>query len=211
METKNKKLAKKKENRKYYSKSDGIFMDPSQALYAHRVLDRVKWARNWVHELASRTHLDIGCKDGYLCLTLGAEGIECVGIDPSEDAIDEAQLRVSENRTSLAVEPVFILGYGEDMPDEVRADTVSCLEVLEHVVDPDSLLQKLSETGRYVMICTPDIHGKHGLKDAERNPEHIRLYEKKELEKLVSGYGTILESEIRDGQICIIFKSNSNE
>jgi 2-polyprenyl-3-methyl-5-hydroxy-6-metoxy-1,4-benzoquinol methylase len=207
MDIKNKELTDEKKNKEYYGRSDGNYMAADKAFIAHTVLDRIAWARKWVHELASRTHIDCGCKDGYLCLTLGAEGVECVGIDPSEDAIDEARLRVSEGIRNLATEPTFLLGTGEDLPDGVHADTVSCLEVIEHVIDPDKLLKKLSSAGSYVLICTPDIHGKHGLKDSERNPEHIRLYEKEELETLVSKYGTILESVIRDGQICIIYKS----
>lgn len=206
MKTENKELANENKNKEYYTKSDGNFMPFEQAFYAHKIIDRVAWAREWVHKLASRTHIDIGCKDGYLCLTLGAEGVECVGIDPSEDAIDEAKLRVQEGMRQLAIEPTFILGRGEYLPEGIFADTVTCLEVIEHVVDPEVLLKKLSNVGRYIMVSTPDISGKHGIKDAERNPEHIRLFSKTEFEDLVKKHGTIIESVIRDGQICIIFK-----
>ena len=206
MELKDRELTDVKKNKEYYGKSDGNYMSRENAFYAHRVLDRIAWARKWVHEVASRTHIDVGCKDGYLCLTLSAEGVECVGIDPSEDAIDEARLRVAEEFRNIAVEPTFIIGTGEDLPEGVKADTVSCLEVIEHVVSPEQLLEKLSSVGSYVLICTPDIHGKHGLKDADRNPEHLRLYSKDELEELVKKYGTILESVIQDGQILICYR-----
>ena len=206
METKNKELTDKKKNQEYYGKSDGNFMAMEDSFRAHQLIDRIAWARRWVHEVASRTHIDVGTKDGYLCLTLGAEGVECVGIDPSEDAIDEARLRASEGARMLAVEPTFLLGTGEDLPEGISADTVSCLEVIEHVVDPDKLLAKLSGAGSYVLICTPDIKGKHGLKDSERNPEHIRLYSKEEFEELIKKYGTILESVVQDGQILVCFR-----
>lgn len=205
MKTKNKKLLNLKANREYYSRSDGNFMPLDKALFAHRELDRVAWARKWVHETASRTHIDIGTKDGYICLTLASEGVECVGIDPSEDAIEEARLKASEAKLDDMCN--FMLGFAEDIPEHIRADTVSCLEVLEHVVDPKKLLEVCTRIGTFVLISTPDAKGKHGMKDSERNEEHIRLYTKEELEQLVTPYGEILESTVRDSQICIALKS----
>jgi len=204
MKTKNKKLLDKKANREYYKKSDGQFMTLEQALFAHRHLDRVAWARKWVHEMASRSHIDIGCKDGYFCLTLASEGIECVGIDPSEDAIEEAKLKASETKLDNMCK--FMVGYAEDIPDKVGADSVSCLEVLEHVVNPERLMNVLCRIGNIVLISTPDAKGKHGLKDSERNEEHLRLYSEKELMEFIKPYGKILECSVRDGQICICLK-----
>lgn len=204
METKNKKLLNKKKNQEYYSQSDGNFMTLQQSLHAHHHLDRVAWARDWVHELPSTTHIDVGTKDGYLPLTLTAEGVECVGVDPSQDAIDEAVLKAQE----AGLDPTYMVGFGEDLPDGIIAKTVSCLEVIEHVVDPDKLLEKLAKVGSYVMISTPDVNGRHGMADSERNEEHVRLYSQKELEELMSKYGQIVESVKRDDQICVIIKSN---
>ncbi len=148
---------------------------------------------------------DIGvhnCKDGYTCLTLQAEGVDCTGIDPSEDAIEEARTKAE----TAKLDCTFIVGYGEDIPDTIRVDTLSIMEVLEHVVNPNKLLEVASRTAMYVMITTPDVNGRHGMKDAERNQEHVRLYSKKELEKLCSKYGTIKESVIKDDQLQIIIK-----
>lgn len=203
MKTKNTKLRNKKSYKDYYSKSDGNFMNNQQALYAHRQLDRVAWVREWLYKLCSRDHISIGCKDGYECLTFGSEGINCVGIDPSIDAIDEARLKAFENN----IDVTFLVGYGEQLPEGIHTDTLSCLEVLEHVLSPRKLLEKLSKAADYVFISTPDINGKHGLKDSVRNEEHLRLYSKKELEKLLSEFGKIVESVIRDDQICILFKT----
>lgn len=204
MKTKNDKYLDVDKNKEYYSHSDGNFMPIEHCTMAHRVLDRVDWARKWVHELSAQTIVDIGCKDGYLDLTLASEGIECVGVDPSKDAIDEAQTRAME----LNVDNVtFICGFAEQVPDTIHADVVTSLEVIEHVVDVDVFLKKLSTIGTYVMISTPDAHGRHGLKDSERNEEHVRLFTKKELEKAVSKYGHIVESIDRDDQLLIIFKS----
>jgi len=203
MKTKNKELLDPQKNKEYYAKSDGNFMPLEQSLHAHKMLDRVAWMRNWVHEIASRSHISVGCKDGYECITLSAEGIECVGIDPSEDAIDEAKLKARE----AGLEVTFIVGTGEQLPEGIIADTVSCMEVLEHVVSPTKLMDKLTKAGRYVLISTPDIDGRHGIRDADRNQEHVRLYSKEELDDFMSNYGTIIESVRRDDQLCIIVKT----
>ena len=78
------------------------------------------------------------------------------------------------------------------------------MEVIEHVVDPDLLLQKIVELGAYLMLTTPDAEGRHGLIDSERNEEHLRMYTLKELEKLINKYYKIKESVLIDDQICIL-------
>jgi len=200
MKTKNKKLLNEEKNKEYYSESDGNFMPLPQAAFAHQVLDRVAWVRKWVYELGVQNHIDVGTKDGYLPLTLAQEGITCIGIDPSEDAIDEAELKARETDTDVT----YKVGFANDIPEGIYADSVSCLEVIEHVVDPVELLDKITTLGRFVFVSTPDADGAHGTKDAERNEEHLRIYTKKEFEELMGNYGTIKESVVRDNQLCIL-------
>lgn len=206
METKNKRLLDIEANKEYYAKSDGNWIDPNYCTKAHLVLDRIAWARKWVHEVGSKFHLDIGCKDGYLGMTLASEGLECICVDPSADAIDEAQLRAKERDLDVT----YYVGYIEDLQAKHVFDTVTMLEVLEHVIDPDLVVEKLSKLGRYVLITTPDANGRHGMEDSEQNEEHVRMYTKEELKELVSKYGEIIELAERDDQLCVIFQSNGN-
>jgi 2-polyprenyl-3-methyl-5-hydroxy-6-metoxy-1,4-benzoquinol methylase len=204
MKTKNKKLQNKKNNREHYTKSDGHFMPLQQAMKAHQHIDRIAWARQKIHELESTYHLDVGCKDGYLCLTLAAEGIECLGLDPCEDAIEEALFKASQAKLDCS----FRAGFIEDLPQPAFTfDTVSALEVLEHVVDPKPVLEKLARLAHFVLISTPDYYGRHGWEDAENNEEHVRIYKQSELEKVIKKYGEIKESVVRDDQICILFRT----
>lgn len=196
------KLKNKKDNELYYAFSDGNFMDTNKSLYAHKYLDRIAWVRKWVHSLGSHSHIDIATKDGYLPLLLQAEGIESIGIDPSEDAIDFAKVKAQQ--TNLDV--VYLKGYFDEVPDYVHADTASALEVIEHVLEPEELVKKLCTIGSYVFVSTPDKHGRHGEADQERNQEHLRLYTKESLEELMSKYGEIIESVIRDDQILVLIK-----
>lgn len=204
MKTGNKKYLNKEKNREYYSKGDQNFMPFDKCTMAHTVIDRMAWLIEKVHQLDSRTHIALGCKDGYECLTLQSMGVDCIGIDPSEDSILEARHRADV--LGYDGRKMFSVGYAEDMPEGVHADTVSCLEVIEHVVDDEALLKVLSRLGSYVMISTPDANGRHGKEDAKRNEEHVRLYTKEELELLVGKYGDIKDSSIRDDQILIMYK-----
>ncbi len=206
MQTKNSKYLNTDSNRDYYSKSDGNYMDIRNAFMAHKAIPRIAWVRDMIYEIGSQKHLDIGCKDGYLGLTINSEGIDYIGVDPSEDAIDEAKLRSDEAQLTCE----FVQAFVEDLSDEWIADhyseTVSMMEVIEHVVDVDSVIQKLCRMGMYIMITTPDANGRHGLIDSERNEEHVRMFTQEELEELVSKYGVIKESRLIDDQICILWK-----
>lgn len=203
MKTKNARLLDVDQNREYYSKSDGNFMPLPNALYAHRVLKRVNWVRDHVLKLDSKYHLDIGCKDGYTALTLTADGLNCVAIDPSEDAIDAARQKARETDYDVT----YIVSMLEDYNTDIKFDTVSMMEVLEHVIDADAAVQKLSALGRFVMITTPDAHGQFGMEDAERNEEHVRLFTLEELVELCSKYGEVMEAVTLEGELFIIFQS----
>lgn len=204
MKTKNTKYLDKDKNRDYYSKSDGQFMPTEASLVAHKILDRVAWVREWVHTLGSISHLDIGCKDGYTCLTLTAEGVECVGIDPSVDAIEAAK----EKAEATGYDVSYKAGFLEDIDpsNTPRFETVSCMEVIEHVVDADNFMSILSQLGMYVMITTPDADGIFGMKDAKDNEEHVRMFNKEEFTELIEKHGEIEELLQRDDQLYCIYK-----
>lgn len=206
MKTQNVKLLEPNANRDYYQVSDGNFMPVNVSNMAHTQIDRIRWAREKIHELGSMEHLDVGGKDGYLTLTLMSEGINCIAIDPSTDAIENAKQKAFE----LGLEENFEVAFIEDYETPFYFDTVSCLEVIEHVVDPDVVMKKLASLGEYVLVSTPDALGEHGLEDSKRNEEHVRIYNRAEFETLCSKHGEIIESDVRDNQIVIMFKSNEN-
>jgi len=204
MKTKNTKFLDVAKNREYYIKSDGNFMPLTSSLYAHRVLKRVDWVRGHVLKLDARTHLDVGCKDGYTALTLTADGIDCVAIDPSADAIEAAKEKARE----VDYDVTYITTMLEDYKTFHKFDTVSMMEVLEHVTDAEVVVEKLAKLGRFVLITTPDAFGQFGTKDAERNEEHVRLFTLGELEELCAKYGIIQEAVAVEGELYIIFQSN---
>ena len=204
MLTGNKKYLNKKDNQAYYQKGDGHYMPLQNCTQANKVIDRIQWLVEKVHELDGRTHIGVGIKDGYECMTLQAMGVDCVGIDPSEDSILEA--RHKADQLGWDGRKMFKVGFAEEIPEGIHADTVSCLEVIEHVVDERALLKVLSRLGTYVLISTPDANGRHGMEDAKRNEEHVRMFTKEELEKFVGEFGEIKDLQVRDDQLCCLFK-----
>jgi 2-polyprenyl-3-methyl-5-hydroxy-6-metoxy-1,4-benzoquinol methylase len=203
MDTVNTTLKAEKENRAYYSKSDGHYMPEQYITVPNFFLDRMAWLLDSVTGLKSKVHISCGCKDGYEVLMLKGVGIDAVGYEPSVDAVEVANKRAKQ----LGYGELFKVSFVEDLPDTLQSDTICALEVIEHVIDVDVFLKKLFTIGKYVLISTPEANGRHGLEDSKKNKEHVRIFTQKELEEAMSKYGEIVSSVVRDDQICIVAKS----
>ena len=99
----------------------------------------------------SRTVVDVGCGTGGNLSQL-ANDYQCIGIDPSEEAIHWAKKRFPHM--------TFVHGYApEDLNEDQRqADVFMLNDVLEHVPDDFSLLSNLlaaSKPGSYFVITVP--------------------------------------------------------
>lgn len=102
---------------------------------------RVKWiAAN--AELSGKTVLDIGCGGGILTESLARAGAQTTGIDMAERPLSVARLHALES----GVEIDYRLCAAEALAEERPAsfDVVTCMEMLEHVPDPASILKACS-------------------------------------------------------------------
>ncbi len=82
--------------------------------------------------------LDVGCGGGLLSEALAARGATVTGIDASERAIEIAKLHLYES--GLKVEYVCETAEAHAEKQAGGYDLVTCMELLEHVPDPSSVV-----------------------------------------------------------------------
>ncbi len=105
--------------------------------------------------LAGKTVLDVGCGGGILAESMAARGAQVTGIDLSAAALEIAQLHLLESGQRVAYRNVS----AEDLAMEMAGgfDVVTCLELLEHVPDPASMVRAcaaLAKPGGHVFFST---------------------------------------------------------
>ena len=97
---------------------------------------------NWIDqraEVAEKDLLDVGCGGGILCEAMAQRGARVTGIDMGEAPLAVGNLHKLES----GVEVDYIKSTAEDFAESHPAafDTVTCLEMLEHVPDPSSVIK----------------------------------------------------------------------
>lgn len=136
-----------------------------------------------------RRVLDLGCGHGLGAAVLGAVPREYVGIE-----IDAAALAWARAQVAPRVPRTRFLSPAEAERDLTPAsfDLVLCFEVLEHVAQPEALIQAAlawrSAAGS-VLFSTPNGAVSHGDARRFRSPFHLREYAIGELVPLVEHRG----------------------
>ena len=114
---------------------------------------RVDYIERQCSGLEGKRVLDIGCGGGLLCEALAARGARVTGIDMADKSLQVARLHLRES----GLEVDYRLSTAEAFAAEAdsKYDIVSCLEMLEHVPDPASVLHAavslLKPGGRLVL------------------------------------------------------------
>jgi 2-polyprenyl-6-hydroxyphenyl methylase/3-demethylubiquinone-9 3-methyltransferase len=95
--------------------------------------------------------LDVGCGGGILTEAMARRGARVTGIDLSDKALRVAQLHLHESKLDIHYEKTAV----EDLTGEF--DVVTCMELLEHVPDPASMVgacARLVRPGGQVFFST---------------------------------------------------------
>jgi 2-polyprenyl-6-hydroxyphenyl methylase/3-demethylubiquinone-9 3-methyltransferase len=86
--------------------------------------------------LAGKEVLDVGCGGGILAEAMATRGARVTGIDLSERALKVAQLHLYESGGSVDYRLIAPEQLALEAPQ--RFDVITCMELLEHVPDPQS-------------------------------------------------------------------------
>lgn len=115
---------------------------------------RLSWIKKWVH-LENQTVLDIGCGGGILTESLANSGANTFGIDLSEKALKVAELHGLESGIHVSYELISAEELAKRSP--AQFDVVTCMEMLEHVPDPLSIVKScatLAKPGATLFFST---------------------------------------------------------
>ena len=82
--------------------------------------------------------LDVGCGGGLLSEALAREGAQVTGIDLGAAVLEVARMHLHESGLSVDYRETSAEALAAEAPG--RFDVVTCMEVLEHVPDPRSML-----------------------------------------------------------------------
>ena len=97
--------------------------------------------------------LDIGCYDGTIAKLIAAQGNQVVGIDIAKKAVHMARKNGIQ---------AYVCNLEEDpFPKSIGTfDVIIAGEIIEHIFDPDALLNKLTKVlkpGGHLILTTPNL------------------------------------------------------
>lgn len=115
---------------------------------------RVDWIAGHV-ELTGARVLDVGCGGGILAEAMAARGAQVTGIDLSDKALAVARLHLLESGQQVDYRKIPVETLAAESP--ASFDVVTCMEMLEHVPDPQSVVSacaRLVKPGGWVFFST---------------------------------------------------------
>ena len=116
---------------------------------------RLEWIDS-ICPLAGKRVLDVGCGGGILSDAMARKGADVLGIDLAEKSLKVAQLHALEAQTPrVAYRHIAAEAMALEQPGSF--EVVTCMEMLEHVPDPSSIVRacaSLVRPGGWVFFST---------------------------------------------------------
>ncbi|MBY7828436.1 bifunctional 2-polyprenyl-6-hydroxyphenol methylase/3-demethylubiquinol 3-O-methyltransferase UbiG [Vibrio fluvialis] len=116
---------------------------------------RLNYVLERANGLFGKKVLDVGCGGGILAESMAREGALVTGLDMGKEPLEVARLHALETGTKLTYIQSTIEDHAQD--NAQAYDVVTCMEMLEHVPDPLSVIQScaaLVKPGGHVFFST---------------------------------------------------------
>ena len=93
--------------------------------------------------LSGKRVLDVGCGGGILSESMAIFGADVTGIDMAEAPLEVARLHLLESGIDIKYEHIPVEQLATEQP--ASFDIITCMELLEHVPDPVSIIQACAQ------------------------------------------------------------------
>jgi len=116
---------------------------------------RLDWIDQQAH-IAGKRVVDVGCGGGILAESMARRGANVLGIDLADRPLKVAQLHAMESGvTNLDYRSISAEALAAEQP--AQFDVVTCMEMLEHVPDPSSVVRacaQMAKPGGWIFFST---------------------------------------------------------
>jgi 2-polyprenyl-3-methyl-5-hydroxy-6-metoxy-1,4-benzoquinol methylase len=143
---------------------------------------------------------EVGCGEGYWVIEWYKQGFKARGSDFSSHVISTAQRNAQEQ--GLSPKLFKTRSIHDLIPNQDSANLIVCCEVLEHLENPETALQRLNSVlDKHLILSVPReplwrilnmMRGKY-LASAGNTPGHIQHWSRSEFVNLVSKFFDIVE------------------
>jgi len=116
---------------------------------------RLRYILSHAGDIAGRKIVDVGCGGGILSESMAGKGGIVTGIDMGGEPLEVAQLHGLESGVKVSYRQMPAEALAAEQPNQF--DIVTCMEMLEHVPQPGSVIQacyEMTKPGGWVFLST---------------------------------------------------------
>ncbi len=107
---------------------------------------RLSFISDQIQGLFGKRAVDVGCGGGILAESMARMGAEVTGIDMADEALGVAKLHALEAGVKVLYRQTTAEAFAKEHPEQF--DLVTCMEMLEHVPNPASVVQSCADLAK---------------------------------------------------------------